>query len=178
MRVARDHLRRGALLGAPVAWLVVIALARVGVPAPGRLLAPVTELLATLVQSLLAWTGTQALRHGAFLYVPGAFAYEIVIGCTGLLPAAVLAMAILGSPGTAAAKRRGLLVGVPLVLAVNLLRLAHLFYLGVHWPRLFAPAHTLGWEGTIVLITFAVWLAWAKWAARHERLAPPVSAAC
>jgi exosortase/archaeosortase family protein len=158
-------MRQAVRLGALLAWLGVIVLARSGAAAPARILEPVTTVLASLVQSLVRWTGVEALRAGALLYVPGVFGYEIGIGCTGLLPAALVAVAILASPGTGAAKRRGLLVGVPLVLAVNLLRLAHLFYLGIHSPRLFALAHAVLWEGAIVLITFATWLAWSRWSA-------------
>ena len=137
----------------------MIVLARAGVPAPGRLLAPVNTSLAALVQALVQWTGIAASRHDALLYVPGAFAYEIVIGCTGLLPAAVVAVAILATPGTLAAKRWGLVAGVGAMLLVNLVRLTHLFYLGVHSPRRFLVAHLFLWEAAMVAAAVAVWLA-------------------
>ncbi|HEU5260208.1 MAG TPA: hypothetical protein VFU41_02165 [Gemmatimonadales bacterium] len=162
MRAGRDRLRHCVLVGAPLAWLGVILSARAGVPAPGRWLEPFAELLASLVQLAMAWTGIDTLRHGAFLYAPGAFAYEIGIGCTGLLPAAVVATAILASPGTAVSKGWGLAVGVPLVLLVNLLRLAHLFYLGTHSPALYEQAHLVWWEGALVGMAFAVWLVWSR----------------
>lgn len=167
MGAGRARLRWAALLAAPCAWLVIIALARAGVRAPERLLAPVAELSAFAVQSLLGWTGVDVHRVGAFVFVPGRFAYEVAIGCTGLLPAGVLLAAVLASPGSAAAKWRGAVVGVPLVLGVNLLRLAHLFFLGVHTPWLFALAHTVLWEGAMVLVTFATWFVWTRWAARQ-----------
>lgn len=133
---------------------------------PVRVLGPFAAFVASLIQSTLRWAGIEALRAGTFLYVPGVFGYEIHIGCTGILPAAVLTVAIIASPGTGAAKRWGLLIGVPLVLAVNLLRLLHLFYLGMHSPRLFVLAHSVLWEGALVLFTFATWLAWTRWATR------------
>lgn len=165
MRAARGTGRRGVALGALLAWLTVIGLARAGVPAPAGLLAPLTGLLAMLVQSALAWTGVDALRHGALLYVPGAFGYEIVIGCAGLLPAAVLAVAILASPGSPTAKAWGLALGTPFLLGVNLLRLAHLFHVGLRAPERFGAAHGWWWEAAIVVLTLAVWLAWAAAAA-------------
>jgi exosortase/archaeosortase family protein len=124
-----------------------------------------TAWIAFTVQQVLTWTGVGALRHGAYLYVPGTFAYEISLGCSGLLPAGLVTAAILATPATGAAKRRGLLVGVPLVLALNLVRLAHLFHVGMRSPRLFALAHTLWWEAAIVAATFAVWLVWSRRAA-------------
>jgi len=154
-------------LAAALAWLGVIVLARTTSGASVRLLDPLAGLVASLTQAALHGIGIAAQRAGTVLFVPGAFAYDINIGCTGLLPAAVLAVAILASPGTKGAKQRGLLVGVPLLLTVNLLRLVHLFYLGINAPRYFILAHTLLWEGTMVLVTFVTWLLWTRWAARR-----------
>ena len=166
---ARPQWRSAARLAVALAWLGVIVLSR-SQPAAAPVLSfgPITAFVASLVQSLLQWTGIEALRVAAFLYVPGGFAYEITVGCTGLLPAAVLTVAILASPESRTAKRRGVLAGVPLVLVVNLVRLVHLFYLGVYAPRLFVLAHSVLWEGAIVLVTFATWLAWTRWAARSS----------
>ncbi len=175
----RDGLRSALRLAAALAWLGVIVLAHGTSGGRVRLLDPLAGLVASLTQAVLQWIGIAAQRTGTVLFVPGAFAYDINIGCTGLLPAAVLAVAILASPGTQGAKQRGLVVGVPLLLALNLLRLVHLFYLGIHAPRYFVLAHTLLWEGTIVLFTFVTWLLWTRWAARREgqgaRLARPLS---
>ena len=172
-------------LAAALVWLGVIVLARGWSGAPVRLLDPLAGLVASLTQAVLHGIGIAAERAGTVLFVPGGFAYDITIGCTGLLPAAVLAVAILASPATWGAKQRGLVVGVPLLLTVNLLRLVHLFYLGIHAPGHFVLAHTLLWEGTMVLFTFVTWLLWMRWAARQQgqgaqgargaRLARPLS---
>jgi exosortase/archaeosortase family protein len=173
---------RSALrLAAALVWLGVIVLARGWTGAPVRLLDPLAGLVASVTQGVLHAIGIAAGRAGTVLFVPGGFAYDITLGCTGLLPAAVLAVAILASPAAWGAKRRGLLVGIPLVLAVNLLRLVHLFYLGIHAPRHFVLAHTLLWEGTMVLFTFVTWALWTRWADQREgrgqraRLARPLS---
>ncbi|MGH7529959.1 MAG: hypothetical protein ACREMN_06205 [Gemmatimonadales bacterium] len=155
----------GALLvAAPLAWLGVILAARAGVAAPGvgRWLEWFAEQLASLVQVAVGWAGIDALRHGAFVYAPGAFAYEIGIGCTGLVPAAVVATAILATPRTAASRGWGLAVAVPVVLLVNVVRLAHLFYIGVRAPRAFDPAHLFWWEAGLVAVAVAVWVAWSR----------------
>lgn len=153
------RLGRRVLIGAALAALGVIVAARAGVPAPLRWLEPSTELLASLVQVALAWGGIDTLRHGAFVYAPGAFAYDVGIGCTGLLPAGAVATAILASPGTTASRAWGLAVGVPVVLFVNLLRLAHLFYLGMREPWGYDDAHGLWWPAALMAVAFAVWLA-------------------
>lgn len=166
-------------LAAAVAWLGVIVLAHYSGPVPVRALDPLATLVAFLTQEALHGIGIAAQRLGTVLFMPGGFAYDINIGCTGLLPAAVLVVAIVASPGTRGAHQRGLMVGVPLVLALNLLRLVHLFYLGVFAPRYFAVAHSLVWEAAMVLFTFGTWLWWTRWAARPpgqgRRLARPLS---
>lgn len=162
---------------AAVLWLCIIAAARGGVAAPVGVLASATELLAAIVRSLLGGMGIEAARIGPLVYVPGAFAYEVALGCTGLLPAAVLVVAIVASPAPAAAKRWGVGVGVLGVLALNVARLLHLFYLGVYAPEWFAIAHAGLWEITIVTFTVATWAAWWRCAGRSQRgrLARPLS---
>lgn len=162
--------------GAAVAWLVVIVLARALQDRPVRILDAVAGLVASLTQAGLNVLGVAARRMGTVLYVPGGFSYDLTIGCTGLLPAAVLTVAIMATPGSRATKRRGLAVGLPLVLTINLLRLVHLFWIGAHTPRYFPLAHTVLWEATLVLWTFAIWLVWTRWAAGIDqglRLARP-----
>jgi exosortase/archaeosortase family protein len=158
-------MRSTVRLAAALAWLLVIALAMSGAAAPFVTLAPLSVHVATLVQALLHPLGIDPVRAGGSLYVPGGFGYEITAGCTGVVAGAVLTVAILASPGARAAKAWGLLLGVPLVLAVNLLRLVHLFYIGIHAPGRFALAHSILWEGAVVLITFTTWLVWTRWSA-------------
>jgi exosortase/archaeosortase family protein len=158
-------MRSTVRLAAALAWLLVIVLAMSGAAAPLVALAPLTGLVASLVRAMLHPLGIEAVRAGGTLSVPGVFGYEITVGCTGIVAGAVLTVAILASPGASAAKVSGLLVGVPLVLAVNLLRLVHLFYIGIHAPGRFALAHSILWEGAVVLVTFTTWLAWSRWSA-------------
>ena len=59
-----------------------------------------------------------------------------------------LTAAILASPGAMRRKVIGLAVGVPILIALNLTRLVHLFSLGVYHPEAFTLAHdivTLQW---------------------------------
>ena len=74
-----------------LAWLGVIVLARAFQDRPVRLLDAVAGLVASLTRGLLNALGVAAERMGTVLYLPGGFSYDITIGCTGLLPAAVLA---------------------------------------------------------------------------------------
>ena len=158
--------RRIALLGALLAWGITILGARAGVEATWQPLEWLTVLVASQVKLILVWLGVPVSQYAAALYIPGGFGYVVVIGCTGVVPAAVLAIAVLASPATAAARALGLVVTVPVVLLLNLLRLLHLFYLGVNDPQTFGLAHEVLWECALVASTVGIWFVWWKWASR------------
>lgn len=125
--------------------------------------------VAKAVLALIRLTGMEAIREASAIYHAGGFAYEISRGCTGFVPAALLATSIAAYPAAARFRLAGLLLGVPLLLGINLARLVHLFYLGVHQPRWFHVAHTVAWEAIIVLAVVGLWLAWAVWTDRARR---------
>ena len=160
--------RRAALPGAVLAWGTIIFLARRGVEAPGGgdAIHGLTVLVASLVKLILGWMGVTVSQYAALLYVPGGFGYVVAAGCAGVVPAAVMVIAILASPARATARVLGLVVAVPLVLLLNVLRLVHLFYLGVHYPQYFALAHEVLWECALVACTVGIWFGWWQWASR------------
>jgi exosortase H (IPTLxxWG-CTERM-specific) len=129
----------------------------------GSLLAPLTALTARMTLVLLHWSGMEATRAATVISHPNGFAYEIYYRCIGFLPVAFLAASILASPGSLRRKVAGLAVGVPVLIGLNLTRLVHLFYLGVHNPAAFNVAHTLLWEGFLVLTILGLWLGWMGW---------------
>ncbi len=118
------------------------------------------ELTARITAWLLHRLGLEAVRTAAVIHHPSGFAYEIYYRCTGVLPAAVLAILILAHPGTWRQKFLGLAVGIPLLVALNLVRLVHLFTLGVHSPGAFALAHGVVWEVVLMSATLALWWIW------------------
>jgi exosortase H (IPTLxxWG-CTERM-specific) len=129
----------------------------------GVLLAPLTTWTTRATLALLHWLGMEATRVATVISHPMGFAYEIYYRCTGFLPVTFLVAAILATPGPWRRKLVGLLVGVPLLIALNLTRLVHLFYLGVYHPAAFHFAHSVMWEGFLILATLGVWLVLARW---------------
>jgi exosortase/archaeosortase family protein len=122
--------------------------------------------VARAVVTLIHWVGMDAAREGSVVFHPAGFAYQISKGCTGFVPAALLATAVGAYPAASRRKLAGLLLGVPLILGVNLARLVHLYYLGVYQPRWFPLAHGIVWEGIIALAVLGSWLGWTMWADR------------
>jgi exosortase H (IPTLxxWG-CTERM-specific) len=129
----------------------------------GAPLALLTAWTARATLALLHWLGMEATRVATVISHPSGFAYEIYYRCTGFLPVAFLTTAILASPGPWRRKLVGLVVGVPLLIALNLTRLVHLFYVGVYHPAAFDFAHTVLWEGFLILAILGLWLGWTRW---------------
>lgn len=137
----------------------------------GPILTPVATATARLVLAALGLIGIDASREGAAIAHPNGFAYEIAYTCTGFLPVSTFIVCILAYPGTWCAKGIGVALGVPVLLAVNMLRLVDLFYIGVHFPHVFAWAHEVLWQALQVVEFIALWLGWIGWSTRWARLA-------
>ncbi len=161
-----ERLRFALILGA---FVLVAALTHRD-PLLTRALAPVDLLTAQATAAVLDWCGMDVKRDLAVLSHPDGFGYEIYYRCTGLLPAAFLAVGIFAFPTRLRPKLKAVAIGVPLVLFLNLIRLASLFYIGVRHPNAFYLAHTVVWEGLLLLFIIGFWLWWI-------RLAPAIRSA-
>ncbi len=137
----------------------------------GSLLTPLMMLTAQITVALLHWLGMEAVRVATVISHPDGFAYDIYYLCTGFLPVVFLTASIFAFPGPLRRKCVGLAVGVPILIGLNLARLVHLFYLGVHNPAAFELAHTVVWEGFLILAIFGIWLGWTRWSDSQARTA-------
>ena len=136
----------------------------------GRLLGPWVELTARMTVALLHLLGVQALRAGGQIHHPAGFAYEVYYRCTAVLPAALLAALTFASTAPLALRLIGTVLGVMVLVALNLVRLVHLFLLGVYRPALFEVTHGLVWELILIMATLGLWWMWSRWAIRsHPR---------
>jgi archaeosortase B (VPXXXP-CTERM-specific) len=160
VRLARDKFRFAAAM---VSFMgVAVLLYRDSVL--GAILSPLAVLTAQATLFLLHLSGIEAAQAASQIYHPGGFAYEVCYRCTGILPAAFLAVAILAYPGALSRKVIGLFLGVPVLISLNLARLMHLYYVGVHNPAAFDLAHGYLWECLLILATFGIWFGWMRWA--------------
>ena len=134
----------------------------------GPLFIPLRVLTARMTLAVLHLVGMDGVRIGTVLYHPDGFGYQISHGCTGFLPAAFLAVGMLAYPASARHRAIGIAVGVPLLGALNLFRLVHLYVIGVVAPAWFDVAHEVVWDGVVACAIFLVWLGWTFWADRHQ----------
>lgn len=113
---------------------------------------------------LLALLGFDDVRVNGLHLGSSRFGVQVAQGCDGLEPLALFLAALLAFPGTLLLKLPALLLGVPALVALNLLRIASLYLVGLHYPRLFYTVHTDVWQALYVVAAlgcFGVWLAWA-----------------
>lgn len=96
-----------------------------------------------------------------FLVYTNKFQLEIRKGCDAIEPSALLVAAVLVSPATTRQKAKVLLIGVPILLVINLVRIISLYYTGVHYPDAFEMVHVDIWQPGFVALTLIVWALWA-----------------
>jgi len=90
------------------------------------------------------------------------FGVVIEAGCNAVEACIVLAAAILAFPSPWRHKILGLVMGMIVVQAFNILRIISLFYLGQWRMDAFEFAHLYLWQGLIMLDVLVVWLIWIR----------------
>lgn len=99
----------------------------------------------------------------------GVFEYVITLGCTGMTPVLMYGAAVLAYPTPMRARWLGVLVGVPLLLIGNLLRLIGMAWIGVRRPSFFEDFHVIWAQAIFILAVALTWIAWSTWATRREQ---------
>lgn len=129
----------------------------------GTLLAPWTRLTTRVTLALIHCIGMEAVRNATIISHPDGFAYEIYYRCTSFLPVAFLCVSILAYQRPLHYKFIGLIVGVPILMLINLVRLVHLFYIGVNNPSVFRIVHSVIWLIIMIIVILSLWVIWIKW---------------
>jgi len=89
---------------------------------------------------------------------------SIEAGCNGLEAMILLAAAMLAFPAPWARRLGGIALGGIAVQALNIVRIASLFYLSRWNPAWFEWAHLYLWQPLIMVDVLVVWLVWLRWA--------------
>jgi exosortase/archaeosortase family protein len=99
------------------------------------------------------------------------FAITVRRGCDAIEPAWFYCAALLSFPAPLARKIAGLLAGAALLQVLNLVRIVSLYFIGLHYPRAFNPAHLEIWPAVFVLVAISLWVGWIGWTRRPARSA-------
>lgn len=128
-----------------------------------RIFQPYVEINADLSGRILTLFGFEMSVGKDSLSSPE-YGLSIGKGCDGLEPTALFVAAVLAFAAPIRLKLPALLLGVPLLAAVNLVRIVSLFLVGIYYPDLFHVMHVDVWQVLYILVGivfFAVWLLWA-----------------
>jgi exosortase H (IPTLxxWG-CTERM-specific) len=116
---------------------------------------------AVLCGGVLRGVGVAAERSGTTLRMPGG-GMEIISECSAIYVAILFAAAVIAFPTTWRARLRGLLIGLPILFAVNLLRLATLGLVIRYRASLLPLFHEYLWQVLFVIVVTALYLAWIE----------------
>ena len=83
--------------------------------------------------------------------------------------------AVLASPVAFLSKVPGLLIGFLFLMAMNLVRVISLFYIGIYFPSAFNTAHHDVWQAVFIILSILAWALWAIWAVRKTPLGADAS---
>jgi exosortase/archaeosortase family protein len=103
------------------------------------------------------------------------FSVDIKRGCDAVQPTVLFISAVLASPVGFLSKLPGLAIGFFFLMAMNLVRVISLFYIGIHLPSWFDMAHHDIWQATFIILSILAWALWAIWAVRRTPLSADAS---
>ena len=130
---------------------------------------PMTSGLARVSCSLLNLIGFDATVTGTVIAGSAGFAVNILKGCNGAYVLAIFVAAVLAFPAPWKLRLLGVAVGIPAVQIINLVRIVSLYYIGVEHPALFERFHYQVWQTIVIMLSMALWLAWAELSNRVAR---------
>ena len=128
------------------------------------------------VQSASEWTaaasglalglaGTPTVVDGATV-ASDDFAVVIVAECTAVGPLLLFVGAVAAWRARARAKVMGAALGLFALSALNVVRIASLFWTGTAYPEYLGLAHLLVWQPAMIVAAVLLWLVWSRAAAR------------
>ena len=103
-----------------------------------------------------------ATRADGTLVLSDGFVANIVAECTAVGPLVLFAGAIVAYPSSPRAKVLGVLLGIVVLTATNLVRIMSLFWIGSTFPQYLDVAHLLVWQAVIILLAIVLWLFWVE----------------
>ena len=126
---------------------------------------------AWLANGILNWLGQDS--HVSEITIRSArFAITVRRGCDAVEPSWFFCAALLAFPVSWVRKVWGILTGAVLLQLLNLIRIVSLYFIGLHYPRLFNTAHVEIWPVVFTIVAIALWMGWIGWSRRTDQPAP------
>jgi exosortase/archaeosortase family protein len=90
------------------------------------------------------------------------FAMAIRRGCDAVEPTWLLCAAMISFPAPLVHKLKGMLVGIVLLQALNLVRIVTLYWIGIHLPAFFNSAHMEIWPTVFIIVAIGLFIGWKE----------------
>ena len=90
------------------------------------------------------------------------FSVRVIRECTVVRPVLVMGMGIFSYPASFRRKAWGVVWGTLIMLLVNQIRMASLFFIGIKFPLLLEVTHLVIWQGILIAIGIVIWLIWVE----------------
>ncbi len=134
----------------------------------GELTAGMNRQVAQVVGGSMGLLGASVdVRGNTIRY--GASAFSIATDCTGIEVMGLFAAAVLAFPSTWRRKLKGLAIGLPALMLVNLIRMMSLIFVGATSTRALDLGHHYVWPVIVLALALSIWLAWARSALHGPR---------
>jgi archaeosortase B (VPXXXP-CTERM-specific) len=121
----------------------------------------VRENTALLLGGIFSLGGAEVVVRGAFVMVDG-FGLEIIDECTAVFSSIVFCSSVGAYPTTLKKKALGILLGVPVLYAINLFRLIILTLVGISAPNFFEFVHVYLWQASFIIFVVMIFLLWLR----------------
>ena len=151
--VLRFALTFGLLLGLLYALLAI--------PFFERVLYGYLEANAWLANAILRGLG-QSTRVSEVTIQSPQFTMAIRRGCDAVEPTWLLCAAMLAFPASWRHKILGMLAGIILLQVLNLVRIITLYWIGMHFPGFFNPAHLEVWPTAFIIVAIGLFIIWKE----------------
>jgi exosortase H (IPTLxxWG-CTERM-specific) len=90
------------------------------------------------------------------------FSVSIKKGCDAGEPMAIFIAGIVAFPALIKKKLVGLGIGLFILFLLNVIRIASLYIVGIHYPDLFEPMHLAVWQVAFIFAAILLWFLWLR----------------
>jgi exosortase/archaeosortase family protein len=119
--------------------------------------------VAQVASTLLGGGGFEVAVDGRSLALPGVPGVRIVNGCNGLSTLGLFVGFVLAYPGSNRRRLWFIPMGLGVVYATNVTRVAVMLLVQKYWPPAFDPLHGFGLTTIFYVVVFGLWVAWAHY---------------
>ena len=123
-----------------------------------------------LASGLLGLFGSDVSHAERVLVFEGHTAL-IVEECTGVYEILIFCAAVLAFPTSSRKRLAGVALGIPLIYAFNVIRIATLLAVGRYHPATLDFLHLYFWQVTLILMITGTWLLWIALVVRRGQAA-------